>query len=464
MDPSVPPAESRGAPDTRRVFLECTSSSASRYNTGIQRAGRNLVNASLVAAGPWSCTAIVYNGRYFEAIDGLPARAAAASTTPTVVARLRRAFHRARAGAVRIAPGGVVRDALHSQRLEYALRQIVHRAQNAHRFVRALGTHAAGRIDFRNGDVLVLLDPVWSIDLSGELRRARATGVEVWVVINDLIPLDFPDLAPEGSPILMDKWLRRVTPYAFGMLGISHAVACDLRTYLEKNAVAPLPRIDYFYLGAGLDRLDAHPQDLAAVTQAFDNAGGTVYLTVGTIEPRKNHEMMLNAFDRLWAEDAQMRLVIFGRLGWRSDALARRIRAHPELGGRLVWFETGSDAELDYAYCHASALIFASRCEGFGLPLVEAMQYRLPVLASDIPVFREIAGDYPTYFELDAERSLDRALRRMESAAAAGTLPRPAQRPWLSWADSARMLLEKVTAVAQARPSAQTDLQTNSKH
>jgi hypothetical protein len=74
----VPPAESRGAPDTRRVFLECTSSSTSRYNTGIQRAGRNLVNASLAAPGPWLCTAIVYNGRYFEAIDGLPARAAPA--------------------------------------------------------------------------------------------------------------------------------------------------------------------------------------------------------------------------------------------------------------------------------------------------------------------------------------------------------------------------------------------------
>jgi O-antigen biosynthesis alpha-1,2-rhamnosyltransferase len=431
----------------RRVFLDCTSTRASRYNTGIQRAARNLVNASLTAAGPWSCTAIIHNGRYYEAIDGLPVGAAPMSTTPTVVDRLRTAFHRVRAGAVRMAPG--TRGALHSQCLEYALRRTIHSAQNAHRKLRSLGARSAGRIEFRGTDVLVLLDPIWSIDLSRELQRARATGADVWVVVYDLIPLERPDLAPEGSPIMMDKWLRSVTPYATGMLGISGAVADGLRIHLEKEYAAPLPRVDYFYLGAGLDGADVHAQDLAAVEQAFVNAGATVYLAVGTIEPRKNHALMLDAFDRLWSEGKRTRLVIFGRLGWRSDALSRRIRAHPEFGKRLVWFESGTDAELDQAYRRASALIFASSCEGFGLPLVEAMQYGLPVLASDIAVFREIAGDYPTYFSLDAERPLDGALRRMETAAAAGALARLPPRYWISWAESSRVLLERVTAPAQ---------------
>ena len=447
MDPEVPLTESRNGV-ARRVFVECTSTHASRYNTGIQRASRNLVNASLGAAGPWSSTAIVHNGRFFEAIDGLPPLAAPASTKLATVDRLRRAFHGARAGAVRIAPSAIVRELLHSQRLEYALRRMVHGAQNARRWFRALGAGTSGRINFRQGDVLVLLDPVWSIDMSSELRRARDSGADVWVVINDLIPLAFPDLAPEGSSILMDKWLRRTTPHAVGMLGISRTVADDLRNYFEKNATVPLPSIDWFYLGAGLDHVNAHAQDLLAVKHSFESARGTVYLTVGTIEPRKNHEMILDAFDRIWAEGGQARLMIFGRLGWRSDALARRIHAHPEIGKRLTWFETGSDIELDYAYRHASALIFASRTEGFGLPLVEAMHYGLPVLASDIPVFREIAGDYATYFELDVEGSLTQVLRRTEIAAAAGTLARPSPRPWLSWADSAHMLLEKVTSPA----------------
>ena len=268
-------------------------------------------------------------------------------------------------------------------------------------------------------------------------------------MVYDLIPLERPDLAPEGSPIMLDKWLRSVTPHATGMLGISRTVADELRIHLEKQYAAPWPRVDYFYLGAGLDGVDTHPQHLSAIEQAFENAGASVYLTVGTIEPRKNHALMLDAFDRLWATGKRTRLVMFGRLGWRSDVFACRIRAHPELGKRLFWFERGTDAELDQAYRRASALIFASSCEGFGLPLVEAMQYGLPVLASDIAVFREIAGDYPTYFSLDAERSLDGALRRMETAAVAGALARLPPRDWISWAESSRVLLERVTAPGQ---------------
>jgi O-antigen biosynthesis alpha-1,2-rhamnosyltransferase len=432
----------------RRVFLDCTSTRASRYNTGIQRAARNLVNASLTAPGPWSCTAIIHNGRYFEAIDGLAAGAAPHSTVPTAVERLRRAFHHVRAGVVRAIPGA--HDALHSQWLEYALRRVVHDVQNTRRKLRSLAARGPGRIEYRDSDVLVLLDPVWSIDLSGELQRARAVGVQIWIVVNDLIPIAHPDLAPEGSPIMLDKWLSRVTPYATGMLGISRAVADELRIHLAKKHGAPLPRVGYFYLGAGLDVAAVPGQDLTAVQQAFASAGATVYLAVGTIEPRKNHRLMLDAFDRLWAEGKPARLVIFGRLGWRSDALARRIRAHPEFGKRLVWFDSGTDAELDYAYRRASAMIFASGCEGFGLPLVEAMQYGLPVLASDIAVFREIAGDYPTYFKLDLERSLDDALRQMETAAAAGALARRPRRAWISWAESSRGLLERVTAPVQA--------------
>jgi O-antigen biosynthesis alpha-1,2-rhamnosyltransferase len=432
----------------RRVFLDCTSTLTSRYNTGIQRAGRNLVNASLAVAGPWACTPIVYNGRHFVAIDGLPSHAAPASTHASAKDLLRRAFHRVRSGTLRTLPAAVVRDALHSQRLEYALRRTVHGAQNARRWLRSYTQTAQRRVAYRHGDVVVLLDPSWSIDLSRELARATDAGAEVWLVVNDLIPIDYPDLAPEGTPILMDRWLRRVLPYASGMLGISRSVATDLRAHLERIGVAPLPGIRHFYLGVGLDL--AHdrgtPEQLEAVAKACRDAPAGVYLSVGTIEPRKNHRLMLDVFDRLWADDIGARLLLFGRLGWRSDELARRMRAHPQFGRRLFWFESGSDSELDYAYRHASALIFASRCEGFGLPLVEAMHYGMPVIASDIPVFREIGGDYPSYFDLDVPGSLEQVLRRRHADLAQRAPVRNTAREWLSWAQSARMLLETVAS------------------
>jgi alpha-1,2-rhamnosyltransferase len=455
IEPSAPATDARDDAGRRRIFLECTSTRRSRYNTGIQRAVRNLVNASLTTPGPWICSAIIYNGRYFEPTGFIPAREEPVGVTRqrvNAVDLLRRVFHHVRAGFIRFVPGAALRDALHSQRLEYGLRRVVYATRNAQRWLLSFRANALPRAEFRRDDVLVLLDSTWSVDLTGELRRARATGAEIWVVVNDLIPIDHPDLAPEGTPILIDKWLRRTVPYAHGLLGISRAVADALRTYLTQSGIArATPRVDHFYLGAGLDVMNSDPRRLPAITKAFERPSSTSYLVVGTIEPRKNHAMILNVFDSLWADGIDTQLVIFGRLGWRSDELVQRIREHPELGRRLAWFEAGSDAELDYAYRHASALIFASRCEGFGLPLVEAMQCGLPALASDIPVFREIGGDYPVYFDPDDAASLRNAIRRFELRLSAGNGMQRTARRWLSWPESARMLLEKVTGSASSR-------------
>lgn len=440
------PSNLTARPDApaRRVFLECTSTHASRYNTGIQRAVRNLVNASLAIA---PCTAVVYNGRYFVSIDSLPYQAPSSpggKRRPFAVDLLRNAFHRARSSIIRSVPSRTVRDALFSQRLEYALRRVVYAVQNAQRWAGSYARDNASRVEFGHGDVLVLLDSTWSVDLTRELARASEAGAEIWAVVNDLIPIQYPNLAPEGSPIVLDRWLRRTVPYMHGLLGISRAVAEGLRDYLEHSGIAVGGlRIEHFYLGAGIDTAGADEAKLGTVKSAFDATRGSAYLCVGTVEPRKQHAMVLDAFERLWPFAVSAKLVIFGRHGWRSDELARRIKTHVEFGRRLLWIEEGSDAELDYAYRHAAALVFASRCEGFGLPLAEAMQYGLPVIASDIPVFKEIGRDYPRYFDVDSADALFDALRDFEGEQAVGRVARRV-RPWLSWSDSARMLFRTV--------------------
>ena len=155
---------------------------------------------------------------------------------------------------------------------------------------------------------------------------------------------------------------------------------------------------------------------------------------------------ILLAFERLWSEGSDASLIFFGRGGWRSYDLLMRLRSHPMVGRHLFWFEDGSDADLAFAYRRASALIFASRCEGFGLPLVEAMRYGLPVLASDIPVFREVGGDYPDFFRAgDDRRFRQRGSASRGTAGVGSALRNP--KPWLSWSDSAQMLLQKIGAM-----------------
>jgi glycosyltransferase involved in cell wall biosynthesis len=145
------------------------------------------------------------------------------------------------------------------------------------------------------------------------------------------------------------------------------------------------------------------------------------------------------AFDRLWSSGFDARLVIFGRRGWYVEGVVAAITTHPEFGRRLFWFEDGSDAELDYAYGQTDAVICASYAEGFGLPIAEAAHRERPVIASNIPVFREVGRDGAAYFRVDDPDALAETVRRW-SAGEIRTDPAKVSRS--SWADAARRVVE----------------------
>ena len=128
---------------------------------------------------------------------------------------------------------------------------------------------------------------------------------------------------------------------------------------------------------------------------------------VGTIEPRKGHAHVLDAFDQLWSRGLDVNLVIVGAEGWRHlrpnmrrviPQIIARLRSHPEWGRRLFWVSRASDEYLEKIYATSSCLIAAAEGEGFGLPLIEAARHGLPIIARDIPVFREVAGEHAFYF------------------------------------------------------------------
>jgi glycosyltransferase involved in cell wall biosynthesis len=128
---------------------------------------------------------------------------------------------------------------------------------------------------------------------------------------------------------------------------------------------------------------------------------------VGTIEPRKGYGAVLDAFDALWRDDCDHRLIIVGREGWthlpdqwRASIIAVRDRLehHPERFRKLVWMSGADDDQLALAYRQADCLIAASYGEGFGLPIIESYQRGVPVLARDIAVFREVAPAGTVFF------------------------------------------------------------------
>jgi glycosyltransferase involved in cell wall biosynthesis len=171
----------------------------------------------------------------------------------------------------------------------------------------------------------------------------------------------------------------------------------------------------------------------------FELSGRTVFLTVGTIEPRKGIAQLLDAADDLWrTHDATF--VIVGKQGWLVDDLMQRMKAHPEFGKRLLWFDRSSDAILDRLYSTATAALLPSEGEGFGLPLIEAARHKTAIIARDIPVFREIGGPSVFYFTAKSGAELSSALRKWMVLNKRGEAPKPELKV-ATWRESSEQFL-----------------------
>ena len=112
-------------------------------------------------------------------------------------------------------------------------------------------------------------------------------------------------------------------------------------------------------------------------------------------------------------------------------------------------FNNLSDTELDYCYKNSKALVNPSLVEGFGLPLVEALHKGLPVLASDIPVFREVGEDFCTYFDLDSPNSLADIIIKIEKENKMPEVRKPQTYELTTWEESCRDLLTKATDLCE---------------
>lgn len=131
------------------------------------------------------------------------------------------------------------------------------------------------------------------------------------------------------------------------------------------------------------------------------------FVMLSTIEPRKNHLLMLQIWRQLVEEmgEAAPHLVVIGKRGWECENVIDILERCQVLKNYITELSQCSDADLVNYLHHSQALLFPSFSEGFGLPLIEALSLKVPVIASDLPVFKEIAGDIPEYINpLDGRR------------------------------------------------------------
>ncbi|HUR89851.1 MAG TPA: glycosyltransferase [Ramlibacter sp.] len=300
------------------------------------------------------------------------------------------------------------------------------------------------RIEPRAGDTFFALDlqPHFIAANAEYLAALRTSHVRVVFMVYDLLPMILPGCFLPEAAENHARWLRVVANSDVAVC-ISQAVATQLREWLDANVPgAPLQEIRWVHLGADLgERGSAEPFRDGAQEILKRVREHPSFLMVGTIEPRKSHAQVLDAFELLWQRGSDATLVISGRAGWMTEALVERLRSHPENGNRLLWVEEATDDLLKRLYESCSALVLASRGEGFGLPLVEAAQRGLPIIARDLPVFREVAGDHAYYFiDGDSAQVLAGSIESWLQMRKDGRHPKSSGMRWLTWAQSAAKL------------------------
>jgi glycosyltransferase involved in cell wall biosynthesis len=299
-------------------------------------------------------------------------------------------------------------------------------------------------VSFESGDVLLMLDSSWSRyrEFHPIFSKARDALVPVYTAVYDLLPITLPPgNFVDGGREWFESWFLDAAASSDGLVCISRAVADTVSAYLATRKSGTGPRIGYWHLGSDFST----PQDGRAPRSGLSALANKTYLLmVGTIEPRKLHSVAVAAFEILWARGRSLSLCIAGKQGWMVDDLVRRLKNHPESGCRLFFVDRPSDVEVEYLYRHAAGLLMLSKGEGFGLPLVEAADHGIPILCSDLPVFREIAGAFATYVDdsnaVDLAEQLDQWWLKRSDGHVADTHGMPR----LTWEQSGAALLNVI--------------------
>ena len=228
-------------------------------------------------------------------------------------------------------------------------------------------------------------------------QTLKRMGVRPVYFIHDLIPLTHAEYC---RPREYDKHAVRMCHAltdSVGLIANSEYTKQELVAFAQRHKLA-VPPIQTAWLASGLS--DSANDKVSKSDVEFPFSNQAYFVVLGTIEARKNHLLLLHVWrdlvERL-GEDNVPRLVIVGQRGWECEQVIDLLERSDALRSVVVEMNHVTDAQLRSILVKARALLFPSFVEGFGMPLVEALIQGIPVIASDIPVFREIGQGVPDW-------------------------------------------------------------------
>jgi glycosyltransferase involved in cell wall biosynthesis len=302
-----------------------------------------------------------------------------------------------------------------------------------------------GCIDYQVGDIFLSADLNYEAAFSCEAfyQRMRHSGAKVFFVVHDLLCMTMPAYFFDFAAEKHERWLKIVAS-CDGALCVSRTVANEVSAWVSKHVPHDEETfyISWFHLGADLQHSAPTIGMPAAAEQMLHKIKlCPSFLMVGRLEPRKGHMQVIKAFELLWQKNVEINLVIVGKQGWRVDALIKTLRRHPRLQKNLYWFENATDEFLEKIYSACTCLIAASEGEGFGLPLIEAASYGLPLMTRDLAVFHEVTQEHAFFFEGLSPEALAEAIDVWLTLFKKQQHPLSTEMTYLTWSQSAQQLL-----------------------
>lgn len=302
-------------------------------------------------------------------------------------------------------------------------------------------------VSIGKGDIYFTLE--WSADLIPDavnfFKRFRRHGGRVIFGIHDLLPLKMPEYFPSYLGPVAQRWFKATTEISDRYICVSRTVAEDVIKFASglgegKRKV----EVDYFHNASDfIDKKDYRINYTEQNNFSKKIGKSPSFLMVGTIEPRKGYEDILSSFNILWKNNIDVKLIIVGKIGWSMKNFIREVNLNPNKDKNLFLLENVSDHYLSWLYERCTALIAASLDEGFGLPIVEAASKGLSIIARDIPIFREVAGESAFYFNGSPEEISSR-ISEWIKLKKTNIEPKPNNIIQKSWEEVSREILEKI--------------------
>lgn len=265
------------------------------------------------------------------------------------------------------------------------------------------------------GSVFFDMDSVWH----NRLKRSflypalKQRGVKIVTLLHDLIPITHPQFCHKNTTMNFMTYAGAVLLHTDLVIATTEATRKVLDKLtdtlgIERKKSVVIPLGSDFSKHIDDDGIAEEPDP-----EIVELATGKYILMVGTVEPRKNHKLLVDALDAGLADETDVNIIFAGKIGWNIEEFIERMRNHPLFGKRLFFFEQPNDASIEYLYKNAFAVAFPTFMEGFGLPVIEAFQHNTPVIASNIEVLREIARGFANYFDNSSPEDFIKCVKKL---------------------------------------------------